>query len=181
MTHFLDMAYDMSSFKNPDSTDKWLQSWATRQWGSAHGAPTAAVMATYGKLIIRRKYEQLSSIPFALSVVNYDEAEKVLQEWTSLLNTAQKLYDSLSAAKRTSFFEMVLHPIHAGKTVQEIYIKAALNSLYANQRRTSTNALASQVSAAFAADASITSRYHTMLNGKWNHMMDQVHLGYTTW
>ncbi|KAH8587447.1 hypothetical protein B0O99DRAFT_526729 [Bisporella sp. PMI_857] len=181
INHFLDMAYDMASFGTPASTDEWLKSWATRQFGSSVGDATAAVISTYGKLIIRRKYEQLSTTPFALSVANYDEAEKVLQEWTTLLSTTQKLYDSLNAATQVPFFEMVLHPVLAGKTVQEIYIKAALNAWYARQHRTSTNALASQVVAAFAADASISARYNGLLNGKWNHMMDQVHLGYTSW
>ena len=171
----------MSSFMTPSSTEMWLTSWATRQFGSGVGASTAAVMATYGKLIIRRKYEQLSTVPFVLSVINYDEAQRVLQEWTNLLSTAQNLYDSLTAARKTPFFEMVLHPVLAGKTVQEIYIKAALNALYARQHRTSTNTLASQVVAAFAADSSITARYHSLANGKWDHVMDQVHIGYTTW
>jgi hypothetical protein len=175
------MAYDVSKFEAPDSTDTWLKAWATRDFGPQIAARTAAVMATYGKLIVRRRYEQLNLSPFMLSTANYDEAEKVLGEWTDMLAEAQALYDSLDAATRTAFFQFVLHPVLAGKTVQEIYIQAARNAYYASMHRMTANNLATAVANAFTADASITSRYHTMNGGKWNHFMDQVHLGYSSW
>ena len=30
-------------------------------------------------------------------------------------------------------------------------------------------------------DSLITLQYHQLNNGKWNHMMDQTHIGYTYW
>ena len=34
----------------------------------------------------------------------------------------------------------------------------------------------------FQADADLSSYYnHTLANGKWDHMMDQTHIGYTSW
>jgi hypothetical protein len=175
------MAYNMNAFSDPDSTLKWLKVWAAGEFNSRIADATAAAITTYGKLIVRRKYELLSTSPFVLSTGNYDEAETVLKEWETLLNTTQALYDSLDAATRTPFFEMVLHPILAGKTVQEIYIRTAISAWYKTQRRTSTNMQSTRVLTAFKEDASITARYHGLKSGKWNHMMDQVHIGYTTW
>lgn len=88
-------------------------------------------MATYGKLIIRRKYELLDMSPFMLSTVNYDEAENVLLEWQALQSKAQALYDSLESETQVTFFEMVLHPIMAGRVVQQVYINVARNEAYA--------------------------------------------------
>jgi hypothetical protein len=34
---------------------------------------------------------------------------------------------------------------------------------------------------AFMSDHQITMRYHQLLDGKLNHMMDQTHLGYNYW
>jgi hypothetical protein len=181
ISHFLDMAYDMSSFTSAASTDPWLTSWATREFGVSVASRTAEAMATYGKLIVRRKYELLDLNPFMLSTINYDEAENVLDEWTALQTKAQALYDSLDAATQIPFFEMVLHPIMAGGVVQRVYINAARNSAYATQKRMSTNKLADDVKATYAQDAVIQKRYHGLLNGKWNHMMDQVHFGYNNW
>ncbi|KAF2193089.1 glycoside hydrolase family 115 protein [Zopfia rhizophila CBS 207.26] len=181
ISHFLDMAYDMSHFLKPDSTDPWLKAWATREFGSEVADGTAEAMATYGKLIIRRKYELLNMSPFMLSTVNYDEAETVLSEWDVLQNRTQKLYDSLDEATQIAFFEMVLHPILAGRIVQQVYISAARNNAYATQKRMSANTLATDVKATYAQDAVIQKRYHGLLNGKWNHMMDQIHFGYSNW
>jgi hypothetical protein len=175
------MAYDMSSFTSAATTDLWLKAWATREFGDIVAVGAAEVMATYGKLIVRRKYELLNKTPFMLSTVNYDEAENVLNEWTALVAKAQALYDTLDAATQVVFFEMVLHPVMAGGVVQRVYINAARNSAYATQKRMSTNKLADDVKTTYAQDAVIQKRYHGLLNGKWNHMMDQIHFGYNNW
>jgi hypothetical protein len=58
---------------------------------------------------------------------------------------------------------------------------SALNRLYAEQGRAGTNALADRVEAAFARDAELTRQYHDLGGGRWNHMMDQTHIGYANW
>ncbi|KAF2727520.1 hypothetical protein EJ04DRAFT_594735 [Polyplosphaeria fusca] len=181
ISHFLDMAYDMSKFTSPASTDPWLRAWANREFGGSVAEGTAETMATYGRLIIRRKYELLNLNPFMLSTTNYDEAENVLKEWAALQNKAQGLYDKLDTNTQVAFFEMVLHPIMAGRVVQQVYINAARNKAYAAQKRMSTNTLANDVKSTYAQDAVIQKRYHSLLNGKWNHMMDQIHFGYNNW
>ncbi|KAF9730893.1 hypothetical protein PMIN01_10851 [Paraphaeosphaeria minitans] len=181
ISHFLDMAYNMDNFMKPDSTDEWLASWALREFGSNVAQGTAEVMATYGKLVIRRKYELLNMSPFLYSITNYDEAEIVLHEWVDLQIKSQALYSQLDPATQIAFFEMVLHPVMAGRIVQQVYINAARNKAYATQKRMSANELAADVKAAYAQDGIIQKRYHGLLNGKWNHMMDQIHFGYNNW
>lgn len=175
------MAYDMNSFMSPASTDSWLLSWATREFGASVASGTASAISTYGKLIVRRKYELLNLTPFLYNIANYDEAENVLHEWEDLQTLAQKLYDTLDTDTQISFFEMVLHPIMAGRVVQQVYINAARNAAYAKQKRMTANILADDVKKAYAQDGVIQKRYHGLLNGKWNHMMDQLHFGYNNW
>ena len=170
----------MDSFEDPSSTTQWLTNWAARQFGEVIAANTSSIMTTYGKLTARRKYEDLST-SFGFSTSVYDEAENNYGEWTAILEHAQSLYDSLPSTVQPSFFEMILHPVLAGKTVYEIYTKAAVSSKYANEHRVSANKMVNDVKAAFSNDAAITKRYHSLLNGKWNHMMDQIHLGYNNW
>ncbi|OHE92971.1 hypothetical protein CORC01_11694 [Colletotrichum orchidophilum] len=181
LTHFLDMAYDMSKYATPDSTSEWIRRWATREFGGSVADRTAEILNTYGKLVIRRKYELLSRQPFAYSVAYYDEATQVMQEWSDLLKLAQDTYNSLPQSTRTPFFQMVLHPVLAGSTVVELYIKAALNAWTLRQRRVSADRLANDVRDLFAEDQRITDRYHSMNGGKWDGMMAQPHIGYTTW
>ena len=83
---------------------------------------------------------------------------------------------------RDAFYELVLYPTKASALVTEIYITAGKNRLYATQGRASTNDLAAKVRALFQADADLSAEYnHKLAGGKWNHMMDQTHLGYTSW
>src|SRR5205814_5793548 len=45
-----------------------------------------------------------------------------------------------------------------------------------------TNDLAAEARALFKEDADLAATYnHTMAGGKWDHMMDQTHIGYTSW
>lgn len=178
------LAWDVPSFDEPTSTRQWLTEWCGRQFGPAAAENASAIMTTYGTLVARRKYEDLSSKPFAFDTTNYDEARRNYAAWEQLAVQAQALYDDdkfVPAAAKASFFEVALHPVLAGKTVFEIYTKAALATKYANEHRVSTNDLAKDVQTAFTTDKALKSRYHTLLNGKWNHFMDQTHLGYNNW
>lgn len=177
----MDMAYDMERHGKPDATTNWLTRWAGTEFGSDVADDTASVMNRYGMLVGRRKYELLSNLPFAFSTLHYDEAEENLAQWKELLDEAEAIYDGLDEATQIAFFQMVLHPILAGKTVVELYTKTALNALYKQQGRASTNRLAQQANDAFAADAEITDQYHSLNGGKWNSFVDQVHIGYTSW
>jgi hypothetical protein len=63
-----------------------------------------------------------------------------------------------------------------------MYIAAGRNAQYARQGRASANAWADEVRRLFAKDAALTDAYnHKLLDGRWNHMMDQTHIGYTFW
>ncbi|KAK0635441.1 hypothetical protein B0T17DRAFT_612306 [Bombardia bombarda] len=179
--HFMALAWDRSSFDDPGSTTEWLTDWSGRQFGEAAAAATSSIMTTYGKLTARMKYEDLSNTPFAFNAVNYDEAELNYKEWTDLLTKTQAVYDGLPSATQNAFFEVVLHPVLAGKTVYEIYTKVALGAKYANEHRISANQFAKDVQSAFAADSAITKRFHSILDGRWNHLMDQTHIGYNNW
>ena len=84
--------------------------------------------------------------------------------------------------ERDAFFELVLYPAKASAQVAELYITVGRNQLYASQGRASTNDWAAQARTLFQADADLSNDYnHTLAHGKWNHMMDQTHIGYTSW
>lgn len=173
------MAYDISLFETPDTTSTWLQSWATREFGADSATEVAEILMTYSMLAARRKYELLN--PAVYSIIDYDEADNVLASWKNITERAQSIYDSLDASHQPSFFEIVLHPCKAGSTVYQIYITAAKNSLYASQGRTVANYLVEDSLDLLGQDHALTTEYHSLLDGKWNHMMDQTHLGYAYW
>ncbi|KAF2226029.1 hypothetical protein BDZ85DRAFT_74493 [Elsinoe ampelina] len=179
MQHFLDMAYNITLFESPDSTQSWLTQWSSRNFGEDAAQETARILANYSMLAGRRKYELVDARTY--SIINYGEADRVLQEWSNIVDAAQRVYDSLDASVQPGFFEMVLHPALAGATVHQIHINTAKNNLYTVQGRSSTNTIASDVLRYFNDDHQLTQRYHELLDGKWSHMLDQTHLNYQYW
>jgi hypothetical protein len=154
--------------------------WAEREFGAAHAAEIADLVSTSLKYNGRRKPELLD--PETFSLTNYQEADRVVADFHALVSKAEALQAALPENARDAFFELVLHPAKSYAQVAELYITAARNHLYAAQKRASANDYAGRTKALFQADADLTAYYnHTLANGKWDHMMDQTHLGYTYW
>ena len=176
---FLSFAWDPERWTQNDLRT-YLRLWATREFGPEHAAEIADLVAKYTQYNGRRKPELLE--PGTFSVVNYQEADRVAAEWQQLRRRAETISGQLPLEMRDAFFELVVHPIKACDIVNELYIAAAKNRLYAAQGRASANDYAAQVRELFGADAQLTDYYHHGLaGGKWDRMMSQTHIGYTGW
>nr|XP_036578602.1 immunoglobulin i-set domain-containing protein [Colletotrichum truncatum]KAF6785897.1 immunoglobulin i-set domain-containing protein [Colletotrichum truncatum] len=175
ISHFFDLAYDTEKW-GPDNTQEWLSSWVGREFGTEHAANITDVMTKYGMYAARRKYELVE--PQTYSVINYNEADAVLEQWAILHEQAQAVYDALDEEYQPAFFEMILHPVLAGEILHKIQINGAKNQLYAGQKRNLANDIIDESRALLAADANLTIRWNNLLDGKWQHILDQTHLGY---
>lgn len=176
------MAYDFSKHSTPESVEAWLTQWAAKTFNSKIAETTADILTTYGTLISRRKYEMLFNSPITpWSTTEYNEAELILQEWNRLLEKTRSVYDSLPPSIQLPFFEMVLHPVLAGTTVIDIFVKYVFNQQYAYEKRASANCAAKSVHDLWSKDQQITDRYHGLLGERWNGFVIQPHIGYTTW
>jgi Glycosyl hydrolase family 115/Gylcosyl hydrolase family 115 C-terminal domain len=176
---FLSMAHSPQRW-GKDNLAEFTRLWAAREFGEDHAAEIANALDEYTRFNARRKPEQLE--PTTFSLTNYEEADRVDAGWRSLAKRVDELAEKLPKEERASFFELVQYPVDASATVNEMYIAAGRNALYARQGRASANNYAAETRALFAKDAKLTDAYnHLLLNGRWNHMMDQTHIGYTFW
>ena len=176
---FLSLAWNPQRWPKEKITE-FTRLWAEREFGPQYAPEIADVVAKYTKYNGRRKPELID--PSTFSLLNYQEADRVLAEWKAITEEAEKLYSELPEQYRDAFYQLVLYPTKASALVTELYITAGKNRMYAVQGRASTNALAARVRELFAADAALSDEYNRVLaHGKWNHMMDQTHLGYTFW
>ena len=176
---FLDYARDPGKW-NQDNLSNYTKLWATRNFGAEHATEIADLISKYTKYNGRRKPEQLE--PNTSSLIHFREAERVDSEWQAITKEAERIQQELPPAYHDAFFELVLYPIEASAIVNELYITAGENRLYATQGRVSTNGLATRARTLFADDAALSSEYnHQLAHGKWDHMMDQTHIGYTFW
>ena len=179
ISFFLDYAWNPEQM-NVSLMDSYTQRWAEQQFGSTHATEIAHLLTTYTKYNSRRKPELLS--PTTYSLVNYREAETVVADFKTLVEKAEEIGKQLQSEFHTAYYQLVLHPVTASANVNELYVTVGKNHLCARQGRAGTNALAERARMLFAKDSAITNHYNTELaGGKWNHMMDQTHIGYTTW
>ncbi len=154
--------------------------WAEKQFGKEHAPAIANLLAKYAKYNSRRKPEMLE--PATYSLLHYREAETVVKDYNALAEEAEKINKILPAQYKDAYFQLVLHPILACANLNELYVTVARNRMYAKQGRALTNEMAQKAKALFERDAELSRYYNkTMAGGKWNHMMDQTHIGYTYW
>ena len=176
---FMDLAWDTDRWTNENLND-YTRLWAAREFGPDHADEIAAIISAYTKFNARRKPELLQ--PNTYSLVNYQEAEKVAADYQALADQAEALIQKLPPESRDAFYELVLFPAKACAQLNALYLAAAKNELYAKQNRASANDFAAQTRNFFQAQTNLMNYFNRLFaGGKWNHFMDQTHIGYTSW
>lgn len=173
------MAYDMTKFSTPDSNRRWLAGFAGANYESGLGDRVGNVLTEFGLLAGRRKWELYNGDgdAFAFSTLNYQESQTNLNRWKVLVSHAQKIYEELDSSAQAAYYETIVYPILSGYHVVELYTYYDLAEQYKKQGRTSTNVMAARARAAFEADASLTEQFQSMLDGRWDEMVDEPHIG----
>src|SRR5690606_4226200 len=88
---------------------------------------------------------------------------------------------ALPAQAQDAYFQLVAYPVLASAAVQEMYVAAGRNRLYGLQGRVDAAREAERAREWFATDERLAREYHALKDGKWNHMMAQINIGYTYW
>jgi hypothetical protein len=175
---FLRMAWNPDAF-NADNLQQFTTDWAAQQFGAAQAPAIASLLQTYTAHNGRRKPEAIE--PGSYSILHYAEAERISTELAQAEALADKVQQQLTAQLQDAYVQLVAHPLKASRAVFELNRAVAMNQLHAQQGRASTNYWAERVKYWFDTDANLTAQYHSLGNGRWNHMMSQPHIGFTYW
>lgn len=179
ISFFLDYAWNPVSI-GPDDIQAYTIEWNARQFGPAFAREIAAITASYLKINGRRKPELLDARTHSLE--NYNEAQRVTNEYQELLKRAEKINGALPENYKAAYYQLVLHPVQACANLYQLYLAVAKNHWYAKQKSPLANTWADKAREYFQKDSMITVYFNQQLcGGKWNHMMDQTHIGYTYW
>jgi hypothetical protein len=179
LEYFLNFAWDTNRWTN-SNIGEYTRLWAEREFGQGYAKDIAEIISKYTKYNGRRKPELLE--PSTYSLVNYREAENVVADFNAITAKAERVYSELPQAKRDAFYELVLFPAKASAQVNAMYLAAEKNALYARQGRASANDMAAETRTLFQKDADLMAYFNKVFaHGKWDHFMDQSHIGYTTW
>jgi hypothetical protein len=179
MEYFFSLGWDTEAPVNND-LPAFTRGWAARQFGPAHADEIADIITSYTKYNGRRKPELLS--PSTYSLTDYREAEWIVYEYNTLAARAEAIQKELPEEMLDAFYDLVLFPVKASALVNELYVTAGKNAIYASQGRALTNEMAERTEELFQADTALMGYFNrTFAGGKWKHFMDQTHLGYTNW
>ncbi len=139
---------------------------------------TTRLLETYLRYNSRVTPEMLSCRTYNLQS---GEWEQVMLQYKALEADAYRLWPDVPEQARDAFHQLVLFPIQAMANLYEMYYAQAQNLYLADFDDPRANDYAELVEQCFARDGQLTREYHSINGGKWNHLMDQTHIGYVIW
>lgn len=179
---FMDMAWEPGRFHQDNLmgyTEDFCRSFAGDE------APEAArILNLYNKYAARITAEMLNDKTYSLDDGEY---KQVRDEFMALEAEALRLAATLAASPQHSpgldaYYQIVLHPVMAMANLYDLYYSVAMNRRLAALADAEANQWAQRAERCYRRDSLLTHYYNKVLaGGKWDGMMDEVHIGYTTW
>lgn len=178
ITFFLDMAWNPERF-NAQNLQQHTEDFCAQQFGTKYAKEAARILSLYTKYNRRVTPEMLKAKTYSF---NYAEWERVVNEYNTLVLDAHNLGFLIPSAYRNAYDQLISFPVQASANLYNMYYAQAKNKELATLNDPKANSWADKVIACFQRDSILTNYYHTVIsNGKWNHLMHQVHIGYTSW
>ena len=178
MSFFFDMAWNPAAM-TPEALHAYPAQWAAQQFGETHAAEIGDILTRYSKYTARRKPELLDADSFSIN--NYDEWTGVDLALNGLAKQADKLEANLASEQHDAFTEIVGYETDAMANLYDLYFDVARNHKFAGEGTGLANNFADKAARAFRRDGELAQAYNALNGGKWDHMMDQTHIGYAGW
>ena len=175
---FMDMAWNPEKF-TADNLLCHTRDFCRKAFGEEQADEAARLLNLYSKYAGMVTAEMLDSKTYNLS---NGEWEKVCGLWSRLEADALYQYQQLPADSRDAYSQIILFPAQAMSNLYQMYYAQAKNHQLYALGDAEANLWANRVYACFKKDSLLCLAYNkTMSQGKWNGMMIQKHIGYTSW
>ena len=151
----------------------------TSLFGEAEGPEAARLLSRCCQLSGRCTPEMLDARTYSLPT---GEWAAVVAEWQTLETEALRQYATLPAACRDAYYQLILFPVQLMANLHQMYHAVAMNHALHARGDAAMNGWADRCEACFQRDAELMHQYNKeMAGGKWDGMMTQKHIGYTSW
>lgn len=178
MDFFLNMAWNPKAF-NQNNLVEYSEKFCSLQFGEKYAKEAAFILSQYCKYAARVTAEMLNDKTYNLES---GEFKCVRDEFMALEARALRQYLQLPELYQDSYKELILFPVQAMANLYDLYYSLAMNKKMVENKDIKANYWADQVESCFERDSVLCHDYnHNIAGGKWNHMMDQVHIGYSSW
>lgn len=183
---FMDMAWNPKAKEFVPDTDnvvsaltRHTRDFCAGLFGGKYADEAACILNRCGKLNGRSTPEMLDATTYDLASGDW---QKVLDEYNELEIDALRLYAMLPAEARDAYFELILFPVQLMANLHRMYHAQAMNKALAEKGDAAMNDWADRCEKYFKRDGELMRQYNRdIAGGKWNGMMTQKHIGYTSW
>ncbi|PKD17715.1 hypothetical protein APR41_05785 [Salegentibacter salinarum] len=185
MQLFMDMAYDIEKFEEPEYVDKHMQDFYSNAFGKAKGKPIANIKKEYYNLAFERKPEFMgwsqtepttkidttAYTPFSWG----DEINRRIDSYEALEEKTEKIQHQIPEVTRDAYFQLVHYPVKAASFMNKKFLYRDLALKYLKQNRLIVKKYKNLSHTYYDSIASITRRYNEEVSGgKWKGMMDMA-------
>lgn len=175
---FLDMAWTPFKYSASTLLDHTYD-FCAQQFGDDQAGEAARILNLLCKYSGRVTAEMLDKTTYNLES---GEWKQVADEWARLEAEALRQYMTLKPEYRDVYQQIILFPTQALANVYDMYYAQAMNNKLFVEGNPAANEWADRCERDFKRDAALNAAYNTdIAGGKWNGMMTQKHIGYTSW
>lgn len=178
ISQFMDMAWNPRKY-DVNNITRHTRNWCAQQFGESQADEAARILNLICKYNGRCTPEMLDKNTYSLE---NGEWQEVVNQYLQLEADALRQYNSLPAAYHDAYRQIILFPIEVMSNLHQMYFAQAQNNALYKQGNPKANVWADECERLFMRDSIICDYYnHKMSGGKWNGMMTQKHIGYTSW
>ena len=178
ISQFMDMAWNPHKYAVNQITNH-TRDWCAQQFGEEQADEAARLLNLICKYNGRCTPEMLDKNTYSLE---NGEWQEVVNQYLKIEADALRQYNSLPAAYHDTYRQIILFPIEVMSNLHQMYFAQAMNNQLYEQGNPKANIWADECENHFKRDSLICDEYnHKMAGGKWNGMMTQKHIGYTSW
>ena len=175
---FMDMAWNPKEYTQQTVTDHTL-SFFRSMLDESFAKEAASIYNRNCQYMARVTPEMLDAQTYNVAT---GEWRKVANDYARLERQALRLFADIPEEARDAYRQSILFPVQAMANLYDMYYAQAMNKVLADANNPDANLWADQVAQCFERDAQLCNYYNkVMANGKWDGMMTQKHIGYTSW
>ncbi|MBD0832201.1 glycosyl hydrolase 115 family protein [Aestuariibaculum sediminum] len=182
---FLDMAWDITNFKNSQDVKKHRFNWATREFGLKHAQQITNLMIEYDNLAFKRRPEFMAwsqvepvtkAKPTELTHIFYgDEVTKRIAAYQQLIDSVEVLKNDIAVNKQDAFYQLIYYPVIGAASLNHKWLYAYRNEFSASQGRFSAKYYAEKSKEAYNRIILETKYFNQDLKqGKWKNIMNSA-------
>ena len=176
---FMDMAWNPKEYTQQTVTDHTCRFFSSVLGDSSLAEEAASIYNRNCQYMARVTPEMLDAQTYNLAT---GEWRRVADDYARLERRALRLFSDIPEATRDAYRQAILFPVQAMANLYDMYYAQAMNKVLAEAGNPDANLWADKVEECFNRDAQLCNYYNkVMARGKWDGMMTQKHIGYTSW